>query len=243
MLFSCEARDKKPDHSDLIPEKKLPELLARVYMADGLLSLPSIRAIYPKMDSISGYEEVLARSGYSKEAMDRTLKYYFVSRPKRLEKIYDRTLAMLTSMESEVEKENLKLQEEVSNIWRGKEFYVIPDPSGSDTASVNMPLEIPGVYTLSFRAAFFPGDELNPAGLSLFTTHRDSSMNGKRSYIRWADFIKDGQPHDYAVRIVVPPDRPLRLRGTFYDTLRHPEPWEKNALFTNIRLTFTLSAV
>ena len=243
LLMSCETRIRNSDHRDLVPEKELPSILAEVYMADGLLSLPSIRAAYSHLDSISGYAEVIASHGYTKEMMDRTMKYYFVRKPKALEKIYDRTLAMLTEMESIAEREHQKLQAEISNMWKGAAFYQVIDPVGVKADSIDLLLEIPGYYTLSFRATFFPGDQLSPATLNAYTCHRDSAASGRRDYIRSAEYIKDGQPHDYSVRIVVPADRPLRMKGSFYDTGRHPEPWDKNAIFTNISLTFIYSAV
>jgi hypothetical protein len=243
VLASCSLRNGRDAGGPLIPEKELPALLAEIYMADGLLSLPGIRAMYQRMDSVSGYVEVIEKHGYTKEAMDRTLKYYFMRKPKRMQDIYDRTLGILSEMESVVERENLILQNRISNIWMGRPFYVIPDPSGSDTARFDFPIELPGYYVLRFRAVFYPGDQLTPALFAGYVTHRDSASTGKRHYIRHAAFIKDGQPHDYEVRILVPNDRPLRLRGFFYDTGSHPPPFEKHALFTNISLTYVYSVI
>jgi len=227
----------------MIPEKELPALLAEIYMSDGLLSLPSIRAMYSSLDSLSGYVQVVEKYGYTKEEMDKTLKYYFIKKPKQLVKIYDRALGILSEKESYVEKEILIIQAHIENQWNGKESFYLCNPANSDSLQIDMPLEIPGYYTLKFRARFYPGDQLFPAEINAYTCHRDSMETGKRSYLKSVRFLKDGQAHYYAIKIVVPENKPLRLRGYFYDNSGYRGLREENAVIDNITLTYTLAAV
>jgi|WetSurMetagenome_2_1015567.scaffolds.fasta_scaffold106282_2 hypothetical protein len=240
---SCTGRRSKLDHKKMIPEKELPSLLAEIYMSDGLLSLPSIRSMYSSLDSLSGYVQVVEKHGYTKAEMDKTMKFYFIKKPKELVKIYDRALGILSEKESYVEKEVLRIQAHIENKWTGGESFYIFDSTGPDSVQIDIPLEIPGYYTLNFRARLYPGDQLEPAEICAYTCHRDSSENGKREYIRSVFYIKDGQPHDYSIKILVPASRPLRLRGYFYDINRHPEKGGMNAVIDNISLTYTLAAV
>jgi hypothetical protein len=240
---SCTGRRNKLDHKKMIPKKELPSLLAEIYMSDGLLSLPSVRSMYSSLDSLSGYVQVVEKHGYTKAEMDKTLKFYFIKKPKELVKIYDRALGILSEKESYVEKEILKIQAHIENKWTGRESFYIFDGTGPDSVQINVPLEIPGYYTLKFRARFYPDDQLDPAEISAYTCHPDSTESGKRDYIKSVRYIKDGQPHDYEIKILVPASRPLRLRGYFYDNSRLPENHGKNALIDNISLTYTLAAV
>jgi len=241
--FSCTGRRNTPDHKNLIPQKELPALLAEIYMSDGLLSLPGIRAMYTTLDSLSGYVQVVEKHGYTKEDMDKTLKYYFIKKPKQLIKIYDRALGILSEKESYVEKEVLIIQSHINNKWIGKESFYFCDPAYSDSLQIDMPLEIPGYYTLKFRARFYPDDQLFPAEINAYTCYRDSTETGKRDYLRSDRFLKDGHAHDYTVKIFVPENKPLRIRGYFYDNSGHSEPREANAVIDNISVTLTLGAV
>jgi len=243
LSVSCTGRRSKLDHKKMIPEKELPSLLAEIYMSDGLLSLTSIRAMYSSLDSLSGYIQVVEKYGYTKEDMDKTLKFYFLKKPKELVKIYDQALGILSEKESYVEKEILKIQAHIENKWTGRESFYIFDNAIPDSAQIDEILEIPGYYTLKFRARLYPGDQLFPAEINAYTCHRDSSETGKRDYLRSVSYIKDGQPHEYEIKIFVPDNKPLRLRGYFYDVNRHPEQGGMNAVIDNISLTYTLAAV
>ena len=54
------------------------------------------------------------------------MKYYFIKNPKKLNKIYDQVLGIISEMESRIEKEALIEQTRKSNLWTGKEFYAEP---------------------------------------------------------------------------------------------------------------------
>jgi hypothetical protein len=242
-LFACEGKTGTPGRQRRIPDKDLPAVLADLYLADGLLALYPVKSMFPNMDSISGYAEVLKKHGYSIQQMDKTMKYYFMKKPKKLEKIYDRALAILTEIESNVEKEALLEETQVPNHWTGLPFYVVPDPTGADSVTFDIVLESAGTYNLSFTATVFPGDQLNLPSAIVYTCHRDSSLTGKRDYLPAVPYIKDGRPHVQSISISVSHDRPLRLKGSFYDISCSPEPWGKNAYFTDIILTYTVAAV
>ena len=91
--------------------------------------------------------------------MDKTMKYYFLKRPKRLNKIYDQVLGRLSEMESRVDIEAKIQQERASNLWRGKDFYSIPSTSGNDSAMFDVTLNKRAIYTLSFSVILFPDDQ------------------------------------------------------------------------------------
>jgi len=123
---SCSGRKKKLDSSNLIPEKDLVSILTDIYITDGLLPLPKIHSRFIVLDTVSTYHQIILNHGYSKETMDKTMKYYFYRNPKRLVKIYDEVLGKLSKMESLAEKEVLLKAGHIDNYWSGKEFYYFP---------------------------------------------------------------------------------------------------------------------
>ena len=99
LTFSC-GDNHKPDKSLLIPEDALVNILTDTYLTDGLMDLPSVRKMYYYRDSTANYDDILRQYGYSMNQMDSTLRYYFLYKPKKMEKIYDRVTGKLLEMEA-----------------------------------------------------------------------------------------------------------------------------------------------
>jgi hypothetical protein len=234
---SCSSRKNKLDHGDLIPEKELVSILTDVYIADGLLIIPKIHHLFFSLDSLSTYFYIIEKHGYSKETMDKTLKYYFIKKPKKLIEIYDQVLGILSEMESIVEREAALAEGRKENLWTGKEFYSFPTPAGTDSSQFDIKFKKPGLYTLSFSAALFPDDQSVNPRITVYLCHPDSIETGKRQYIETINYIKDGQPHIYTLTLNVPKNRTLHFRGCFYDFDNHPDEWEKHVRIVNISLT------
>src|SRR5664280_3250232 len=171
---SCSGRKPKLDKKNLIPEKELVSLLTDIHIADGLLVLPKINFWASSLDSISSYYQIIEKHGYTKELMDKTMKYYFLNDPKKLNKIYDQVLGILSEMESHVEKDSNVLLARNSNLWPGKDFYSIPSLSGNDSTMFDITLSRSGYYALSFSATLFPDDQsVNPRA-SLYSSSSDT---------------------------------------------------------------------
>jgi Domain of unknown function (DUF4296) len=235
---SCSSRKNKLDQSNLIPEKELVSVLTDLYLTDGLLNLPKIRNRFSSLDSSSSYIHVIEKHGYSKTTMDKTMKYYFIKNPRKLIKIYDQVLGKLSAMESIVEREALQVEGRKENLWKGKEFYLFPDPAGTDSARFDITLNKTGLYTLSFSAALFPDDQSVNPRITAYSCHPDSIETGNRKYIHTINYIKDGHLHYYSFIIKVPENATLHLRGCFYDFDNRPDEWKKHGRFINISLYF-----
>jgi len=235
---SCSSRKNKLDNNDLIPEKELVSLLTDIYIADGLLSQPKIHNWFSSLDSLSTYYSIIEKHGYSKKNMDKTMKYYFIKKPKKLINIYDQVLGILSLMESIVEKEAILAEVHKENLWKGKELYSFPDPAGTDSTQFDITLNKTGLYSLAFSAILFPDDQSVNPRITAYSCHPDSIETGKRKYLETINYIKDGQPHTYAYIIKVPENTILHLRGWFYDFDNLPGEWEKHMRFFNISLIF-----
>ena len=240
---SCSSRKNKLDHNDLIPEKELVSILTDVHIADGLLSLPNIRYWFSSLDSLKAYNNIIEKHGYSKETMYKTMKYYYIKKPKRLIVIYDQVLGILSEMESLLEREVILAEGRIKNLWTGKEFYCFPDPAGNDSTRFDITLNNPGIYTLTFSATLFPDDQSVNSRITAYSCHPDSIETGERDYVKTMKYIKDGQPHTYTFIFRVPEKRTLHLRGWLYDFDNKPDEWGKHVIIENISITYTSAAV
>jgi hypothetical protein len=240
IISSCESRRSKINRKNLIPEKELVSILTDIYLTDGLIGMPRITMKYSPFDSISTYYHVIEKHGYTKEKMDNTMKYYFIKAPKKLIKIYDKVLGILSEMESRVLKDIQKSKPAANNLWPGHESYSFPDPSGADSTIFDISLTKSGSYTLTAKITLFPDDQtLNPR-LTAFTCHPDSIDSGKRNYIMPICYLKDGHEHKYSVTFIVPFKTTLHVRGCLYDFDNNPADWEKHLVIRNIDVTYSM---
>jgi hypothetical protein len=236
---ACSSRKNKLDRSNLIPEKDLVSILTDVYVADGILSIPKIHSLFASADSISTYHKVIEDHGYSKEVMDKTMQYYFIKEPKELIAIYDQVLGILSERESLIQKEATVTEARRLNLWTGKEIYSLPEPDGNDSASFDITLTRAGVYHLVFTVTLFPYDQsLNPR-ITTYSCHPDSIDSGKQNYIKTLNYIKDGQPHTYVLKLIVPDIKPRHFRGVLYDFENNTDMLDKHVRIENISLVFS----
>ena len=230
------------DKKNLIPEKELVSILTDIHIADGLLNLPRIDSWVFSLDSISTYYQVIEKHGYSKETMDKTMKYYFINNPRKLNKIYDQVLGILSEMESKFAKEAIVEQGRLNNLWRGKDLYSFPDPSGNDSTMFDVTLYRTGIYTFKFSATLFPDDQsINPR-LTAYISSADSIETGRRHYIKTIEYIKDGHPHTYTLTIPVTEKKILHMRGWLYYFDNLPYGPEKHVKIDNISFIYSMVA-
>lgn len=223
MNFSCSGPGARVDKKNLIPEKDLVSLLTDVHIATGLLGIPSIDARFSTFDSTDTYNQVIEKHGYSKVTMDKTLKYYFLHNPKKLNKIYDQVLGILSDMETRASKDYLVEQARLSNFWRAKDFYAEPSFTKNDTLSFDIELTRPGVYNLIYTCTLFPDDQSINARAVAYSISADSIENGSPKFIRSPNYLKDGRPHTYSLSFSVRYDTKHFLRGWFFDCVYSPE--------------------
>lgn len=235
-IGGCSDNKTKQDKKNLIPEKELISVLTDIHITNGLLILPQINAWTSALDSISTYIQVIEKHGYTKEMMDRTMKYYFTNDPVKLNKIYDQVLGILSEMESRVEKQLALEQVKNTNLWRGKDFYYFPASSGNDSTMFDLTLNRPGIYKISFSAILFPDDEsVNPRPI-VYTTAVDSIETGKKQYLRAINYLKDGRQHYY--ELVFQVERNIsHLKGWLYYPENRTNNTVKHIRIDNISIT------
>jgi len=235
---SCSSRKNRIDHSNLIPQNQLVSILTDVYITDGLLALPVVNLWLENPDTLSTYYKVIEEHGYSKEVMDKTMKYYFIKNPGKLIKIYDQVLAILHERESYLEKELVLEALRERNLWRDKEIYAFPDPSGADSACFSISLPKQGIYNLTFTSIVFPDDQsLNPR-FTAYLCNADSIDSGKRTYIESLYYFKDAHLHQYTLSIDVPANSNLILKGNFLNYDNYCADCSRHATISDFILLF-----
>jgi hypothetical protein len=236
---SCTSRKVKIDTDNLIPEKDLVAILTDFHLADGLLTLPKYHSLFLSLDSISAYIQVIEKHGYTKEAMDKTIRYYFLNKPKQLIKINDQVLGILSEMESLEEKQATIDANRINNLWKGNDIYFLPDNNDSDSTLFSITINNPGIYTLSYTATLFPDDQSVNPRITAWLCNSDSVNNGKKHYIKTTKYIKDGLPHNYILILNVPEKAIVRFRGLLYDFDNLPDDREKHLFIDKITLTYS----
>ena len=234
-LASCTNVIDKPDKKNLIPEKKLVPLLTEIQLANGLISSSAIQEWVEKIDSTTTYHYIVEKHGYTKEAFDKTLRYYFLKNPKQLIAIYEKTLAKLSEMESLLDKQ-LKIEaDRRSNVWTGEKNYYFPV---STTQNPDFEIVIFGRndYLLKFTATLFPDDQSINAKARMFAVRSDSLLTGKRIFFETPNYIKDGRPHDYEIKITVEQYRSMILKGSLYNVANNVKEQQRHVSFENIEL-------
>lgn len=236
LLISCSGRENEVERRDIIPQEKLTDIITDLYLTDGLLMIPLVQQWYESKDSISAYNDVLSSHGYTKEDFDRTIRFYFIKKPKNLMKIYEQSLARLSEMESRYAQEVARIDAKLSNLWTGKERYSSGGQTLTDSTSFDVRLKITATYKLKFTATVFPGDETLIPRPVIYTCHPDSAIDGKRNYLKTLSYLKDGLPHEYVYQIN-PDISKLRLMGNFFHPGNNPDA-EKHFIIEDISLTY-----
>ena len=238
IIFSCSGKKEKTERIKLIPEKDLVPILIDVHMANGLLTLANVRSRYASFDSIATYITVIEKHGYTKNDMDKTMKYYFYEKPQKLIAMYDQVLGVLSKEQTLVEKEFQAETAHKGNLWTGKESCFFPGIPGADSGQFDVVLKNPGTYTLSYSATFFIDDQSVNPQFSGYTCNADSIETGKKTYIGSFHYLKDSRSHIYTVIIKITGNTILHLKGFLYDFNNNPLVCERHAWFENILLTY-----
>jgi hypothetical protein len=239
MGAACTSRKPKLDKENLIPEKELISVLIDIHITDGLLAIPRINYDYAALDSITTYYHVIEKHGYTKELFDNTIKYYFISKPKQLNKIYDRVLVRLSEMEANIDKEMASAPQKEASMWEGKDFYSSPSME-NDSANFAFKLDKPGYYKLSFNTLVYPDDQTVDPAASIYYVAADSISTGKKHYLKPVTYIKDGFVHTYFFTLVIPMNTSRHYAGSLFYSENHSGLVEKHYKVDDILLTYSL---
>ena len=236
LLFaSCTSGIENPSKKGLIPKKEFSRILAEIQITDGLVTLPTITGNMHKVDSSTTYHYIVEKYGYTKEELDKTLRYYFLKEPKKLITIYEETLAKLTEMESLLDKQIKQETDKKANIWPGERNFIYPS-SAEERPDFEVRILGYTPYVLKFTATLFPDDQSINVKAKMFAVNPDSISSGTKVFFESPEYIKDGMPHTYQMRILVNQRGWPLLKGSLYDIANNPGSRRPHIIFENIEL-------
>ena len=232
---------KSDNEKGLIPEKAFTQILYEVHLGDGLLSQPDIHTKYYPRDSVANYTDIVERHGYTKEALDKTLHYYFTEKPKKFIRIYDQAIGQLTEMESLLAEDTEDIPVARGGLWKGAQMYFLTGSRDTSKLYFDHIFYTPGDYIIQFTLTLFPSDQTHNPGFSAITCRADSLATGKRELLRGIKYLKDGQPHTYSYLIRIPNNLPMLIKGRLLDFENNPGEISRHAKIEDI--SFVLSSV
>jgi len=227
-------------HKSIIPEKSFVSILKELHLSNALFVIPKIRIQYMEGDTFRIYKEIIESHGYTKEAMDTTLQYYYIKKPKKLISIYDQILGEFTEMQSRLEIETLQPQKDIIlNQWPGDEFFELLYTGESEKSKFELTLIPPGDFILKFTATVFPDDQsFNPC-CTANLIYADTPDFKKKKNLPVLKYIKDGLPHEYRIQGELTGKVPVILKGSFYDYFSDPDYGKIHSRIENISFLYS----
>ena len=238
---SCVNRKDKIRHEDLIPEKIFVSILTDIYIANGLLFLPDIRRNFAERDSVLNFIDVIESHGYSYDKMNSTIHYYFVSKPKKLIRIYDQIIGNLSETEAAMQREILRLGLEESRKETRYNLHHFPDASRTENPGITINISSRGTYTITLSVTIHPDDQSYNPHLSAWLVDADSVETGRKKWLPDLQYIKDGHPHQYFYTGRIEEKRPMVMKAILYEYDNNIKEWERHATIEVIFSSFTVT--
>jgi hypothetical protein len=240
MTQSCINPRDKVEHGKLIPEEAFVSILTDIYVANGLLSLPEIRNQFSGRDSVLNYIDIVKSYGYKYETMNSTVNYYFVSKPKKLIRIYDGIIAKMSEMQSTIQNEITRIEKEASRKARNYNLYTMPDPERVEEPEISTIIHPPGTYNLSISVTVYPDDIAYNPHLAIWIIDADSVETGKKRWMPGVKYNKDGQPHQITYSGRIETDRPMVMKALLYTFENDITELDKHARIEVVSFNFTI---
>lgn len=237
-ILSCSGNRSRISKKEIIPKEDLVPVLVDIHIADGILGVPSIMKRFPGKDSISNYQDVLRKFGYSLDDLNKTIQYYS-GKPEKFEVIYESVQNHLSKMESEIrnQRDNDKNEVKKNNLWIGKSEWYLPKDGGKNQVEFSIPVLVRGVYTLQTRLRIFPDDQSVKPRISAYFWFDNGTKKGQRFYLPEKKLAKTGLFTTYTISGMA--DNPMitHIKGKILDHSPNKKlNWYKHAEIASITL-------
>lgn len=229
----------KPGREMLIPDDDLVAVLTDTYLAGGILDVPGVRAEWGQRDSILNYIDVIESHGYTHQQMEATMQYYFIAKPKKLAKIYDRVTGNLLELEVMVQsQDDAPPGDKSENLWLGKYTYSWPEDFTRDPIWFDIPVDTPGTYILKADIQIFSDDMSLDPRVTVFFSSTDSLGAEVRDYWDEVKIAKDGKVNSVEIRKTLESPEMVHIKGWLLNHTGQQGVWEKHARIRNVSLRF-----
>jgi hypothetical protein len=241
MLVACNFSGvTKPARKMMIPEDKLVKIITDTYLTSGMLDAPEVRNTWGQRDSILNYIDVVEKYGYTYEQFDTTLHWYFIAKPKKMAKIYDKVTGNLLELEARIKSEGAKeIKAKKENLWTGKPTCNLPEDFARDPLWFDITVDTTGQYVLSADIIVYEDDQSLDPRVTVFFSTTDSL--GVEVRDNWDEFRlkKNGQLQKVIIMKNLDKSGPVHIRGWLLNHSTQTGEWQKHAHITNISLRLT----
>ncbi|MDR1054291.1 MAG: DUF4296 domain-containing protein [Prevotellaceae bacterium] len=141
----------------VISKSKITDIMVEMYIADAVKSRDnSLVMPYLRHDSISIYEPVFAKYGYTIDDFNASIGYY-TNKPEVMKEIYSDVITRIKNMRDDYT--TLSIQERKDqNLWRGRDSLTIDSNSAYTKFDFELPVKGKGIYTFTAETQFFDND-------------------------------------------------------------------------------------
>jgi hypothetical protein len=220
----------------LIPEDKLVAILTDTYLTTGMMDVQTMRETWGQRDSILNYIDVIRSHGYTYEQLETTMRYYFMDKPKKLAKIYDRVTGNLLALEVKVENERIEADSIPDNLWTGKAEYTFPGEFPRDSIWFDIPAEASGEYILRADILVYEDDGSFDPRVTVYFFTSDSLGVEVRNDWDEIRLEKNGKLQKVEARKTLVTSGNTRIRGWLMNHTAREGTWQKHASVSNISL-------
>jgi hypothetical protein len=238
-MIACTPSEDKIRRADLIPVDKLVPIMVEMHLTDGLMQTTSIQMKYPGRDSISNYQDVFRKYGYSKEEFDKTIAYY-KNDPDKLNDLYEEVIGELTRFQSEVQQIGRQKVEDdrMPDLWNQKAVWHLPDDGTTNRVEFNIPVSEPGKYILTATIRMHLDDgSINPR-ISAWFWFNDGTESGFRIPFKSSPIKKNSRIDVHSIALDLKDTRITHVRGYLLDHDPQRGHWEKHADILNVKLQY-----
>ncbi len=237
IVAGCFRKEKTDKPKNLIPPNQMAELLTDLYLADGLFNSPQIRRLFNDKDSNLNYLDIIDSHHLTKSQIDLNIEYYFISKPKKFEEIYDIVLANLSAMQAENMQQKEVRDRAFSNLWNEKSSYSMPDDGINNPITFKIPLQGAGEYILKARATSYGDDQTLDPRATLYFWKDDGTEEGVRDHWDLYHYNKNGRSELITLSKYLYDTTFTHLSGWLYNYTSQPGHWEMHARISSIILT------
>jgi hypothetical protein len=223
--------------SGRIPDNQLVKILADIHLADAISFSNKYREKFRTNDSVSYFEQVLAKYNVTRTQFDSTISWYS-GNPDKYSLLYDKVLDRLNHMSAAANKkwQADSVTTQAGNLWNKKRDWILPEDGATENISFAIKVEKKGFYQLSARIKIAPADQSLRPYLLAYTTRGRMQNPDVTDSTAMVKLDKSGNFRLYSVSVYLDKDTVTYIKGIILGSEPKPGNWVKNAEVRDIRL-------
>ncbi len=213
-------------------------LLVDMHIADatGLNYLPGQKQL--RVDSAALYGWIFEKHDITRMQFDSTMAFY-TRHPDRLSKIYEKVIAGLSKLESEIkEAEKDEALKKKITLWEDTKNYMLPNDGSTNRISFSVPVSESGEYTVTALIKVFRDDESVAPRINAFFWYDNQTEEGYRDYFKSAPIKKNEILNTYTITKQLRNENVTHIKGFIYNHSNQDTLFLKHAFISGIKIIY-----